>query len=153
MESKFQIINNLRLLPNAELVEIQDFLKLHLDGHIENFETRTSDTKTSKCIDIYCPHCNSSKVKKNGHKANKSGFMSQRFLCKDCGKTFNNRTKTITSSAKISFEQYQKIIECFANHLTLKRTADICSFSTKTAHLWRIRLTTLQKLPVVIHYT
>ena len=35
-------------------------------------------------IELYCPHCQSTRIKKNGKKSSKK----QNYLCKDCGRQF-----------------------------------------------------------------
>ncbi|MCL1936918.1 MAG: hypothetical protein FWF52_00800 [Candidatus Azobacteroides sp.] len=35
-------------------------------------------------IELYCPHCQSTKIKKNDKKSSKK----QNYLCKDCGRRF-----------------------------------------------------------------
>jgi transposase-like protein len=35
-------------------------------------------------IELYCPHCQSTKIKKNGKKS----YKKQNYLCKDCGRQF-----------------------------------------------------------------
>jgi transposase-like protein len=35
-------------------------------------------------ITLYCPDCQSAKIKKNGKKS----FKKQNFICKDCGRQF-----------------------------------------------------------------
>lgn len=44
-----------------------------------------------------CPHCGSNSVVKNGKLKN-----SQRYLCRECGKSFNDLTKSVLSSTKLS---------------------------------------------------
>jgi transposase-like protein len=35
-------------------------------------------------INLYCPHCQSTKIKKNGNKP----YKKQNYLCKNCGRQF-----------------------------------------------------------------
>ena len=64
------------------------------------FDTSLSDFITEKRFgtDIFCPRCNSLKVRKNGF--NKT---MQRFFCADCNKSFSASTNTITHSSKKTF--------------------------------------------------
>lgn len=47
---------------------------------------------------VACPHCHSAKVVKNGHKKSTG---SQNFLCKDCGKQFQNSYKNRGSDHRV----------------------------------------------------
>ena len=44
---------------------------------------------------VFCPRCNNSHIKRNGHKG-----TVQRYLCMDCHKTFTIATNTILASTK-----------------------------------------------------
>lgn len=44
-----------------------------------------------------CPHCQSEKVVKNGRDYHQDGKAIQNYLCKGCGKRFNERTGTAMS--------------------------------------------------------
>ena len=85
-----------------------------------------------------CPHCHSAQIKKWG----KSG-ASQRYRCKHCGKTFNNKTKTPLAKLHKShiWKQYAKCIEL---KLTLREAALECNINLKTAFLWRHRFLAAQ---------
>jgi len=80
-----------------------------------------------------CPHCHSCHFNKWG----KSGAI-QRYRCKDCQKTFNNKTKTPLAKLHKShlWEEYAR---CMVLKLTLREAADICGINLKTAFLWRHR--------------
>lgn len=139
-QTEEQILDELKSLSLNELKNIFAYVKEKLSEHTENLETKTSDLKESKHIKIICPHCKSRNIKKNGPRILTSGARSQRYQCKDCKKTFNNRTHTIFSSAKISLSQIEKFIECYINYLSLERCGEICEFSKQTAFLWRHKL-------------
>ncbi|MDF2699461.1 MAG: transposase [Haloplasmataceae bacterium] len=70
--------------------------------------------------DKICPKCSSNHVVKNG-----KFYDKQRFLCKDCRKTFNDFTATPLSDSKKEF--------------SLRKTTFICGISLPTAFYWRIR--------------
>ena len=79
-----------------------------------------------------CPHCKSTKIVKNGLRNS-----IQRFICKDCNKSFTVRTNTITEHSKKSFETWSKFIECMMNSFTVRRSAEICGINKDTAFIWR----------------
>jgi transposase-like protein len=80
-----------------------------------------------------CPHCHSSHLKKWG----KAG-ETQRYYCKDCHKTFNNKTKTPLAKLR-KCHIWAKYAECMELKLTLRESASICNINLKTAFLWRHR--------------
>jgi len=48
-----------------------------------------------------CPHCQEQKVVKNGKTYHQDGKAFQNYLCKGCGKQFNERIRTPISRLKI----------------------------------------------------
>ena len=80
-----------------------------------------------------CPHCHFNHFKKWG----KSGSI-QRYRCKGCLKTFNNKTNTPLAKLHKShlWEEYAR---CMMLRLTLREAADICNINLRTAFLWRHR--------------
>lgn len=80
-----------------------------------------------------CPYCNSSQLKKWG----KSGTI-QRYRCKGCLKTFNNKTNTPLAHLH-KCHLWEEYARCMMLKLTLRESADICGINLKTAFLWRHR--------------
>lgn len=80
-----------------------------------------------------CPHCQSTHLKKWG----KSGVI-QRYRCKACRKTFNN--KTDTPLARLHKPHiWEEYAHCMVLKLTLREAASTCHINLKTAFLWRHR--------------
>ena len=61
---------------------------------------------------LYCPHCRSESVIKHG-----SYREYQRYLCEDCGRTFNPKTGTIFAHAKIGVEKFARTLDAPAINL------------------------------------
>ena len=80
-----------------------------------------------------CPHCHSSHFKKWG-----KAFETQRYYCKNCHKTFNNRTKTPLANLH-KCHLWEEYARCMELKLTLREAASICNINLKTAFLWRHR--------------
>ena len=53
-----------------------------------------------------CPYCGSQNIIRYGHKCNK-----QRFLCRDCGRTFTTTTHTVMFNSHFSPEVWADVIE------------------------------------------
>ena len=127
-----ELLKTLKTLSKTDLKTIKDFLEsLELD--FNGFEDFLLSKKAENGIS--CPHCNSFNIKKNGHK----GLM-QRFMCKDCHKTFTSRNNTITFSSKKSFATWKKYIECMMLGLSVRKSAEICGINKDTAFIWRHKI-------------
>lgn len=83
----------------------------------------------------HCPHCNSISFVKNGKKNS-----SQRYICKDCSKTFTDTNKTILFSSKKYIHVWQKYIHCMIEKYSLHKTAKICDICVDTAFNWRHKI-------------
>ena len=84
---------------------------------------------------LKCPHCRSEHVVKCGHVRG-----AQRFLCKDCQKSFGRTNNTIFFSTKKDIKVWQKYMECLADKLSLRKAADKCHISVETAFYWRHKI-------------
>lgn len=127
-----EILQALQTLSEIDLAKVQDYLNsLIMDSN--SFETILSKKKFQN--GVFCPHCNSIHIKKNGHKG-----TIQRFLCKDCGKTFTSRNNTITFSSKKSYYVWKKYIECMMNGFSVRKSAVICGINKDTAFIWRHKI-------------
>lgn len=82
-----------------------------------------------------CPHCKSISFMKNG----KSG-SSQRFICKDCRKTFTTSNNTILFGTKKDMTTWKLFIHCLVEKYSLRKTAEICGISLPTAFTWRHKI-------------
>ena len=127
-----ELFQTLKTLSKADLNSVKQFLE-SLDYNDNRFEDFILSKKSENGIS--CPHCNSFNIKKNGHK----GLM-QRFMCKDCHKTFTSRNNTITFSSKKSFATWKKYIDCMMNGFTVRKSAEICGINKDTAFIWRHKI-------------
>lgn len=85
-----------------------------------------------------CPHCHTTHFKKWG-----KAKEVQRYYCKSCHKTFNNKTKTPLAKLHKS-HIWAEYARCMELKLTLREAASICHINLKTAFLWRHRFLTAQ---------
>ncbi|WP_459817390.1 IS1595 family transposase [Campylobacter concisus] len=89
-----------------------------------------------------CPHCRSTRFKKNGITHGK-----QRYICNDCKKTFAITNDTILFSSKKDLSVWKKYIHCMIEKYSLRKTAEICDINLSTAFNWRHKiLDTLQEM-------
>lgn len=64
----------------------------------------------------------------------KKGFSKereQRYLCKDCGRTFCARTERIGCRSRLPKEVWMRYAECFVECRPLRACAEECGVSTK----------------------
>lgn len=93
---------------------------------------------------LLCPLCGCiDHISRNGRR--KDG--KQRYICKDCGKSFVANTNSITSGTRKNLETWKKYIGCMIQGLPVRKTAEICGIHRNTAFIWRHkRLDALQNV-------
>ncbi|WP_051542266.1 IS1/IS1595 family N-terminal zinc-binding domain-containing protein [Clostridium lundense] len=82
-----------------------------------------------------CPHCKSTNIVKNGKYDNK-----QRYICKDCKKSFSDYTKSIISYTKKSIKQWVQYLKCMVLGYSLRESAAIVHLNLSTSFFWRHRI-------------
>lgn len=86
---------------------------------------------------LVCPLCGcTGHISRNGHR--KDG--KQRYICKDCGKSFIANTNSITSGTQMKLFVWKKYVECMFNGMSVRKTADICGIHRNTAFTWRHKI-------------
>jgi transposase-like protein len=83
-----------------------------------------------------CPHCGCMHIIRHGHR--KDG--TQRYLCRDCKKTFVATTNSIVSGTRKDLATWERYIDCMMNALSLQKTAVTCGICLYTAFLWRHKI-------------
>lgn len=85
---------------------------------------------------LRCPRCFSEKVKRNGTVRNKQGYTKQRYLCRGCGRSFNDLTGTPLAYSKKQ-HLWAKNALCMAQAKSVRKTAEILGVHPSTAFRWR----------------
>ena len=83
-----------------------------------------------------CSLCGCIHVVRNGHR--KDG--TQRYVCKDCGKSFVIATNSIVSGTRKDLSVWEQYIDCMMNGLSIRKTAVACGIHRNTAFLWRHKI-------------
>lgn len=83
-----------------------------------------------------CPVCGATHVVRNGHRADKA----QKYLCKDCGKSFVITTNSIVSGTRKDFKIWVKYIDCMLNGFSVRKAAEECGIHRNTAFAWRHKI-------------
>lgn len=138
MSKTSQIIDLFKNLNLIEMKVVRDFIKDFFNNLQINFDSLNEAEKNTN--GLVCPHCNSTHYSKNGHKANKSGILVQRFICKDCHKSFTYKTNTITHSAKLDMPTLEKYFTCMMSGMSVRNTAAFCGISKNTSFFWRHKI-------------
>ena len=84
-----------------------------------------------------CPFCGSPRIVKNCHRNGR-----QRFVCKDCGKTFGLSQDTILFQTKKDLSTWSLYVNCMVQKMPLRKTARICRINLATAFVWRHKVLT-----------
>lgn len=135
MPSVHSIFKDIKALTDSEIEELFNTI-----GEIISFRTMTNslynDSREQRFSKgVACLLCGGTNVIKHGKK---NGV--QRFRCKDCQKTFNDRTKTPLANSHVSLEQWIDYAKCMVMGLSIRKSASICQISVKTSFYMRHRL-------------
>ena len=91
---------------------------------------------------LVCPFCGKAHVVRNGRHDGK-----QRYLCKECGKTFFASSNSIASGTHKNLAVWEQYVDCMINGYSLRKSAAICGIHYNTAFAWRHKiLDALQKM-------
>lgn len=82
-----------------------------------------------------CPYCGSLHFVKNG-----SNYGKQRYLCRDCKKSFVQETGTVFSYTHKDLSVWKKYIHCMIEKYPLRKCAKECGITLYTAFTWRHKI-------------
>ena len=129
-ESIMELINS---LPIMERIKLHDLFKgvQTASSDMEEYltEQRFSDGRV-------CPICGGTHVQRNGKRKN----GAQKFICKDCGKTFSIRKNTIFNGTRKSLSVWREYMSCMAEGLTIDQSAERCGITHYTSFIWRHKI-------------
>jgi transposase-like protein len=83
---------------------------------------------------IACPHCQGRHLHRHGTYRDR-----QRYLCKDCNRTFNDLTHTPLHRTRLPFK-WMKFLQCMIEGYSLRIAARIVRVSHVTLFYWRHKL-------------
>ncbi|MCF0115313.1 MAG: IS1595 family transposase [Erysipelotrichaceae bacterium] len=104
-----------------------DYQKYH-EHDFRTLEELLSDTRQ----DLKCPLCSSNKV--IGHGKDKNG--TQRYKCKECGKTFNIAKNSLFFSTKINMFAWFAFLECILSGTSTSAACITAKISPVTGSKW-----------------
>ena len=83
-----------------------------------------------------CPICGGTDVQRNGKRKN----GTQKYICRDCGKTFSIGKNTIFNRTRKDMSVWMEYMECMAESLSLAESAERCGISDRTSFTWRHKI-------------
>lgn len=135
------VLNDISTLSASDRVLLKDRLVRMFTKHTSSLDEFVKSERFSG--GLVCPLCGCTHIVRHGHR--KDG--TQRYLCRNCSKTFVAATNTIASYTKKDLSVWEKYIDCMMNGFSLRKTALLCGIYKNTAFLWRHKiLDTLQNM-------
>lgn len=132
----------LKTLCADELVELKSILEKNLNNIISAKDSNHKIIKRERKVNC-CPLCGSIHIVKNGVRKDTN---RQKYLCRDCKKSFSDTTNTITFHSRKSYSIWENYISCLLKGMTLTDTAKEIGISVTTSFTWRHKiLKTLSK--------
>lgn len=127
--------DNINKLSEVDLQELFNYI-----GERMNLKSLSSGLnnqfKESRFADGQkCPYCNSDKVVKNGTRKNR-----QRYLCKECSKSFNDLTMSALSNTKLPLETWIEYAKGIIIGLSIRKNAKAVDVCVKTSFYMRHKL-------------
>ena len=95
--------------------------------------------KRSRCFFDRCPYCHHNHIKKYGKE-----HGHHRWMPRDCGKMFSDRTGKVLSSAKLRPSQIRRLVSMLSDGAALRQAAHQAHVSLQTALLWKRKM---QRMP------
>lgn len=120
-------------LPKHEQIKLFNLIKEDFfpdeDEKVNDAVTAIRETRFNE--GVACVHCGSVKVKRNGKYRNR-----QRYLCRDCGKSFNDLTNTPISGTHY-LGKWSTFFQLMVEGYTLPKIAKRLKIHLSTAFYWR----------------
>jgi len=128
------VINDYKKLTTVEQNEVKSQLLnptftfgIDLGNYVE--DKRFADGR-------FCPICGSVHIARNGHR--KDG--TQRFICRDCGKSFVVTSGSIAHGTRKSLAVWEKYIDCMLAGFSIRKSATVCGIHQDTSFIWRHKI-------------
>ncbi len=135
MSGASSVIKFLSTLTKSEQERVYNYLEKELIlGSMTN-EIQDEIKENRFSLGRVCPYCKKDKVLRNG-KYNKK----QRYICKDCHKTFTDFTYSPCYNSKKDFTAWLSYIKCMIEGYSIRKCAEIVEISVPTSFLWRHKI-------------
>ena len=126
---------------------ITSYNSLSISDRIVFYTTITNDITVSDDIQSFlvenrfngersCIYCEGMHVVKNGKR--KDGI--QRYLCRDCHRSFIPGSDSVTSRTRKPLSVWAAYLKCMMDQKTLRKSSEECHISVATAFTWRHKI-------------
>ena len=135
MPSIKSILTDIQTLPLNQVEELLSYLEefIVLGSQVGQVCEEVKEFRFSK--GKVCPHCTSESISRNGKYNGK-----QRYICKDCRKTFTDFTNSATYRSKKSLDKWLKYAKCMIMGLSIRKSAKIVGINIATSFFWRHKI-------------
>ena len=135
MPSIKSILTDIQTLPLNQVEELLSYLEEFLvsNSQVEQIYEDVKEFRFSK--GKVCPHCSSELISKNGKYNGK-----QRYICKDCKRTFTDFTNSAVYRSKKSLDKWLKYAKCMIMGLSIRKSAKIVGINIATSFFWRHKI-------------
>lgn len=134
MKAVTNILNLINQLSDTELKQLKSILLS--STFVNSINTEEFMTNERFAEGRVCPVCGSIHIVRNGRMPN----GTQRFICRDCFRSFVITTNSIMSGTKKDLSVWEKYISCMINGMSIRKTANICRIHRNTAFYWRHKI-------------
>lgn len=133
-EEVFQMV--ISYMPSDERDKLYALIHNYLYPNSEvPFETVIQELRDARFSEgIACPHCKSLNNKKNG-----KARGHQRYLCKDCKKSFGDTSVSLLTRTRYP-EKWLPYFECMVQGMPLRKIAEHLKIHVSTAFFWRHKI-------------
>lgn len=128
-----QILNEIKQLSSNEKEWLASLLAPSITEDKTTEEFVTEERLSGGRV---CPICGCTHIVRNGRRKD----HVQRYICKDCGKSFVITSNSIVSGSCKGLSVWRKYIGCMINGFSIRKTAGICRISNSTSFIWRHKI-------------
>lgn len=129
---KENILSQISVLSPSDKLRLQAVIERFLFDNDVDMAQEQLNSKTS--VANHCPHCLSTKTRKNGHQ-----YGVQRFVCNNCKKNFRVSTGSVTAHLKKK-ELLKVYIPYMLEGYSLEKCGKLTGISKQTSFDWRHKI-------------
>ncbi|MFT9497819.1 IS1595 family transposase [Anaerosolibacter sp.] len=135
MPSVESVIKDIKTLGAMGQEEVLNYLEeiIVLGSFVTEVTDEVKENRFSK--GKVCPYCEHDELSRNGKFNGK-----QRYICKSCGKTFNDFTQSPSYNSKKDTRKWILYAKCMINGYSIRKCAEIVEISVPTSFFWRHKI-------------
>ena len=135
MNKVTSVLEQVKALSEEEQQELLTQLEEHLilGSQVSKITKEVKEMRFSK--GRVCCHCNGTDVVRNGKR---NGV--QRYLCRNCKKSFCDLTNSATYRSKKTLDKWLKYAKCMLNDYSIRKSAKEVEINIATSFYWRHKI-------------